>query len=271
MSGKKNQSDPLCDQLAAYEMGLLADAERLVYESHLDVCAECREELYAHAPAAVALTTEPGAYRAALEAASGGRSAGILHRLADRLRGLGPVRTLAPVAVAAILVLAILVPREGGDSPFADLVTLEVLPYTRVDVRAGGTDSTAAIFARGMEAYLAADYPTAAAELALVQARLRIESDTEPERPAGFAGQTALFRGVSLLLADQPEVAITALSEATDSPLPPVRDRARWYLGQAYLLTNQPVAAESLLAELEDSPVYRARARTLREALHDAQ
>jgi hypothetical protein len=271
MSAKSHHRDPLCDQLAAYEMGLLADDERLVFESHLGDCAACGEELYAHAPAVVALTTEPGVYRGALADAVGGERAGVLQRLSSWLQERASARVLAPVLVTAILALVVLLPREGAESPFADLAVLEPLPYVRVDVRAGADDSTAAIFARGMEAYLAADYSAAASELAQVLDRLRQVPGDGPDLPAGFADQTALYRGVSLLLSDRASEAIIALEGAVDSSLRPVRERARWYLCQAYLITDQPVAAEELLVELVRSPVYGVQAEALRQALHDAQ
>ncbi len=56
-----------CDQLAAYELGLLDNAQKAAFETHLHECDECLAEMYAHAPFAVAMTTDPGAYRRALD------------------------------------------------------------------------------------------------------------------------------------------------------------------------------------------------------------
>ena len=176
---------------------------------------------------------------------------------------------MAPLMAAAVLATVVLLPRGGADSPYRDLAVLEPLAYTRLAVRSGPADSAALVFERGMDAYLAEDYAGAAAELAEVPGLLQRHPEARSARQTGLAAQANLFRGVSLLLANDPATAIPVLAAAATSPLRPVQERALWNLVQAYLLTDQPIAAKEALAKLFASPIYGERARALRQKVHD--
>ena len=56
-------TDPkLGDLLAAYELGLLAGPDQARFETHLNDCPACQEELYQGAPTAESLRADPGRY-----------------------------------------------------------------------------------------------------------------------------------------------------------------------------------------------------------------
>jgi len=259
----------LCEQLAAYEMGLLDDAQRVGFESHLNACDECLGDLYAHAPVAAAMSSDPGIFRRAFRQTLTAKRPSQWSRISARWPGLGLGRLMVPLVAAAALAMVLLLPRGGADSPYRDLAVLEPLAYTRLEVRSGAGDSTALVFERGMDAYLAEDYAAAAAELAEVPGLLQRHPDARSGRQTGLAAQADLFRGVSLLLANDPAKAIPVLAAAAASPLLPVRERAQWNLVQAYLLTDQPIAAEEVLSKMLASPIYGERARALNQKLHD--
>jgi anti-sigma-K factor RskA len=117
------------DEVGAYLLGALSDAERASFEEHLAGCPECREELERLRPAADLLPrsveqVEPPASlkRSLMEVvereavgAAGGARAPKRRPLAERLRG----RWLRPALVPAAILLAIAVGfaagRLGGD------------------------------------------------------------------------------------------------------------------------------------------------------------
>lgn len=247
-----------CDRLTAYELGALDGSARREFEDHLRICDDCREEIYDHAPATVLLTSEPGRWAARLGAAAPGRS--LAGRLAAWLRP-PLVRAAVPVALAAVLVLAVLQPWQAPTSPWSDLAALEALPWTGLQVRAGADDAQQA-FAAAMELYVAEDWAGAGAALTDAAQAL----DASGAAPA-LRDQARLFAGVSHLLAADADAASGQLELATGSTLAPVAQRAAWNLAQARLLLDDPDGALSALARLEDSPVYAPRAAALAVAI----
>ncbi|MEN8005914.1 MAG: hypothetical protein ABFS42_02825 [Candidatus Krumholzibacteriota bacterium] len=268
MSDKNRNRHDTCDRLAAYEMGLLEDCERAAFETHLTDCEDCLTELYVHAPAAVAMTSDPGTFKQAFARSVAAAQPGLWRRLVDWLNNRGGGRVLAPIVVAATLALVLLWPRGEVDFSYGDFAVLDPLVYTHIEVRSGGSDSTAVVFDRGMESYVTGDYVSAVRELTLVRDLLVQFPDSAPARQAGFSDQAELYRGVSLLLAGDVPAAAEALSGAAASPIRPVRERAQWYLVQAHLVSNQPDAAEEFLTVLLNSPVYGSQALALLNALH---
>lgn len=244
----------VCDLLAAYEMGLLDEAQRRRFETHLDECDGCLEEIYAFAPASTAMTADPGRFRGAAVVATPSWTDRLSRILGDVLRP----RILAPVAAAAAVALLVLLPTG---SPWVDLAVVEPLPWTQITVRSG-EDPAQGLFTQGMTTYLDGRYEQAATTL-LRAADLLQQTD----RGAPGPEQARLYAGVSLLLARHPGAAKAPLQNAAASPLPPISQGADWYLAQAYLLTDRPDSAASVLSGLSASPVYGARARTLLERL----
>jgi len=238
-----------CDLLAAYELGLLDDPDRSRFETHLDDCPDCTEELYAFAPVSAALTTEPGRYaRAAAQAAQGP-----LARLARLLESLFQPRILAPVATVAVVALLVLLPTAPR---WGDLARVEPLAWSRVPVRAGDTPGEM-LFKEGMDQYAAGQYAEAADLLG--DASRTLEGSGSPT----IKGQAALYNGISLLLDGRPQTAKGPLQAAAANPLPPVAQGAGWYLAQACLLTDKPDSASLALTGLRASPVYAERASAL--------
>lgn len=262
MGRKDAPHQEICDQLAAYELGLLENVERYAFETHLTDCDECLAEMFEHAPTAVAMTSDPGTYRQALVP----ERAGLWQALAERWPNAGPGQILAPLAIAATLALLLFWPGGNSRSKYGDLFILEPLAYTVPDMRSGPQDSALVAFDAGMRWYVAADYHGAANELARMTDLM-----SAPDAPAlepGVADQVRLYHGVSLLLATDPENAIPVLIAASASTLPPIQERSHWYLAQAYLLNNEPKKAEDVLSGLASSPIYGDQARELLAKLH---
>lgn len=244
------------DRLAAYEIGMLEENERAQFEQHLTECSWCTEELYAHAPAAETLRSDPGRHAGMIEAAQAGRAPGLL----DRLRVLLQVRVLAPTAavVAAAVALVLLLPGETIVPPAptaAGLARIEALPYQSLELR-GGSDRLTRTLAEGLEAYEQGRYRLAAHQLDTVWKHAGGD-DSWSQRH-----QVALYLGVSLLLSDQADAAILPLEAASAARLRPLADRGRWYLAQARLLQERPCDSAKLLESLAGSPVYGDPAAT---------
>ena len=258
MSERNTTDLRTCDLLAAYEMGLLDDADRRRFEDHLDGCDDCLDELYSLAPVAAALTADPGSFAAA---ASTRRT--WTHRLLGILESLSQPRVLAPVAAAAALALLLLLPAAPR---WTNLATLEPLPYTRVNVRAGD-DQGSRLFTAGMARYTRGEYGPAAEILLKAADDLEDADGDGLAMPATSPDQARLYAGVSLLLDGRTSAAKAPLQAAAGDPLPPISENARWYLAQACLLTDRPDSAGLLLKALADSPVYGPRAKHLLEEM----
>jgi len=241
------------DLLAAYELGLLDDADRARFEAASREDPELLAELFEAAPELQILARDPDRYaraaRAALASAPGPRP-GLLERLRAALRP----RVLVPAAAVALaLVLVVLGPGRDG-AGLAELAVLEPLPTTEQQVRA---DAPAAElrFREAMGAYLDARWQDAAAGFA---AALAAGGEDWHRRD-----QARLYRGSSLLLDGRPEAAATELEAAAEAPLLPVREQATWQLAQARLRLDDAAGARAALEKLRDSPVLAEKARSL--------
>lgn len=249
-----------CDLLAAYELGLLEAAARSSFEAHLGDCDECLGELYAMAPTAAVLTTEPGRYLQAARtavAARGGRRG-----FAGWLGWRAGLRILAPV-VAVGLALFLFLPRANQQALFGPLAQIAPAPYTHIDVRSGGTAGIAASFTAGMSAYQNEDYDLAARELAAAAAAIAADPSAPAAHQPGLSDQIQLYLAVSLLLEARPRAALPHLDLAGESTIRPVSERALWYRAQAQLQLEEPEAALTALAALKNSPVYGPQAEAL--------
>jgi len=270
-------TDPeLGSHLAAYEMGLLPPEQQAVFEEHLRTCNACLDDLYAHAPTAAVLHGMPERLAAHLGPAGRpreeaeetphlGRRIGAALRDWFLPRGWTEAwRPLLPVAVAAVLVILV-IRSPGGPTDLAGLARIEPLPYQRLETRAAGTDEGRRLFAQGMDAYIRAAYPEAAALLSRAIPLLR------SERSRDASDQAAIHAGVSFLLAGNADSAATCLEIAHGSPLPVLADRARWYLAQAALRRADAHTALRLLDSLAlGSPGYGARAAEQLRAVRGA-
>ncbi|MFH2052805.1 MAG: zf-HC2 domain-containing protein [bacterium] len=266
MSDRTTERDGCaCDLLAAYELGLLDPDERRDFENHLAGCPDCQDEIYAHAPVAMALQEDPDRFARAAQPVLAGSRAGLRERLSGWLTFPWP-RILAPAALVAAAVLVLVLPAVRQGSDLTGLAVVDPLPYARIEMRAGAEEPVR-LFQEGMDSYIAGDYGLAADRLtSAAEIQEAWPADTGP-LPAGLLDQTRIYLGVSLLLADRPGPALDPLTRAAGSPLPPLAERARWYLAQACLLTDRAEAAREALTPLVASPVFGARAQALLEQL----
>ncbi len=241
------------DLLAAYELGLLDDAERARFEAATREDADVLDDLFESAPDAMMLAQDPGRFaaaaRSALADAKPRETVGLLHRL----RGLLRVRVLVPVAVALAMVFMVLGP-DGGDKSVTDLAVVAPLHATRQTVRADAPAAEAR-FRDAMDAYLDARWSDAAESL---EEALAAGGDTWPRRD-----QAHLYLGSSLLLDGQAEAATTALEEATSASVLPVREQATWQLAHARLTLDDAAGARAALETLSASPVLAEKALAL--------
>lgn len=234
---------------SAYELGLLGPVEQARFEEHLNHCPACLEQLYGDAPATAVLRADPAAAARRLRAVPAPA------RGARRRFGSSPWRLVAPVAVAGAALL-LLILRPGGAPDPADLARLEALPYVKLETRQAQRAEIRAGFEEAMDAYRQGDYGAAAPMLAVLARRPG--DSTEPT----WAEQVALYAGVGFLLAGEPDSARAYLERSLTSRLPVLRDRSRWYLGQALLLQGEEAGARVHLRALAaGSPGYGTRAR----------
>jgi anti-sigma-K factor RskA/putative zinc finger protein len=158
------------DEVGAYLLGALTDAERSAFEEHLATCPECRHELQRLRPAAELLPRSveqvepPSSLKASLmevverEAAEAGTAEPAQRRqrrsLGERVREL--VRPMRPLVVASVLAVGVLagfaVAQLGGGNDTRTLqasVNAQVLPHAsgRLNVE---TDGQAILEVRGM-------------------------------------------------------------------------------------------------------------------------
>jgi len=251
---KHEKKTAVADLLAAYEMGLLDDADRRRFEKATLEDPDLLDELFEMAPHAQAIVERPAevhaAAREALDAARG--SAG--SRLKAVFARLFSPRVLVPAAVAAALVLALLNLDQGGGELRA-LASLDPLPYAEVAVR-GDEPDRERLYLEAMIAYADSRFGTAATGLTT--------AIDEYEGTWSHLQQARLYLGVSLLQLDRPVEAVSRLEAGAESPIPPIADGSRWYLAQAYLMQENEMEAVSLLETLRDgSPVYGTAAGDL--------
>ncbi len=232
-------------RIAAYELGLLDAIERRAFEAHVAACESCRDDLAATADVATILTGDPRGVASALRRAE---SADSLRRALRRW--LGVPRVLVPALGAAAALAWFFVLRQP--SP-ASLARIEPLPYVPLISRDAHEEDAASVYSRAMERYAQRDWDGAAGLLEQALA-------ATPPLPPGKRDQAQVYHGICLLLEQRPEAAVEPLERATESSLPVVADRARWYLAQASLTLGQTARAETLLASLAASPGYAAEA-----------
>jgi hypothetical protein len=249
----KNSQSP-CDLLTAYEMGLLENQERTSFEAHLDDCVDCLDGLYALAPAVLEMQKNPGQYASAMERSLAGGKSSPMGQLQDLLGRLFNVRVLVPLAVTAVAVLVIINPFSGVDS-VSQLADMTALPYTKIEVRSGGSSNSADDFKSAMVHYQNTDYCAAAP--------LLVQALAGEIKPVAANDQGTLYAGVSYLLCGQNEQAIVLLKDSAASGIPPVAQKSLWYLAQAQLRSNNSEAAITALKLLSDSPVYGDQAKDL--------
>jgi len=209
------------------------------------------EELFAMAPAALELQSNPGRYARTMEQALADPGRNFLTELLDRFFN---VRVLVPLVATAAIALLIINPFSGPAS-LSHLADFHALPYSQIDVRSGNNGTAVQHFTEGMGYYQQADYCTAGP--LLVQA---LEGGIEPE----FArDQGTLYAGVSYLICGQNEKALAMLNLSAESTIQPVAQKSLWYLGQTHLQDNNKLAAVAALESLLDSPVYARQAQEL--------
>jgi len=217
------------ERLDAYRSKEVEEPARIAIETHLRLCAACRESLE-H----LSYLDEPDAKKRSLR--------------------------LALVAAAAVLAVAagvfLFESRSEREEILARLSQIDPPPYLESRPRSGALD--AAAFERlenGMRAYLAADYAGAIEGLEpLVLEHPEIQ-------------QASFFLATCYLLTGENEPAVSLLESLAREP-GPYAERARFYLAKAHLrLDDVGRAREELEAVLSMGGRYEGEARAILEEL----
>jgi len=243
------------DLLAAYELGLLDADDRVRVENALAEQPDLLDDLYDAAPETQLLLADPGRFAGAARAALDTPP-----RWRTWLDTLSRPRVLAPVALAAALAAVMLWP-DGAPRYLTELADPRPLPAIQLELRSGAAEADAG-YHQAMAAYIDGRWHEAAAGFATALAAA--------EPAWGHRDQAHLYAGSSLLLAERPLDALASLQAAAASPLPPVREQARWQLAQAHLLMGQADAAREHLDALRGSPVFGDRVTDLLDTLGSA-
>jgi len=255
-----------CDLLAAYELNILEEAERRLFETHLPDCPDCLEELFAHAPVVTELLREPGLYAGRMTRPQSDPS--LWNRLAAIFRRQ-PARVVAPLLVAALLAFVVFLPRNEA-SPFPGLARTDAPAYSVIPVRSGATADWQPLWQEGMLLYVAEEFAAAAARLEQAVPLLEQAVAADPHQRRHL-DNARFYLGASRMLTGDADAAVPPLEAAATSHLPPVRQKSLWYLAQVHLLQDDPDGALAVLAPLESSPVYGPRARDQVAAIRSAR
>lgn len=251
--------------IAAYELGLLEEAERKQFVSHLIECFHCHNELYSMAPLM-------GVLRARREAALSRRQRQAVAVAAAVGQSVWKQRIFLAaasiiLATGAIIVVLLLRDSSLPPSPTPPIARTPVsweklvVPKAdyvppRLDLLRGG-DATA-LFNRAIKNYENGNYGIAAQQFEGV---VRLQPDNS---------SAYFYWGVALLLADRSAQAIAPLEKAVDLEGGSLRDRARYYLALAYLKTRQLDRARAQLeAILQNTCPYRVHAEELLRQLRE--
>jgi len=257
MSDSKNNRSPGAeDLLAAYELGLLDDADRVRFEAATRDDPELLEELFDAAPIIQALHDDPARFAAAARVARTELRSGFSRRIIGWFAALVQPRFAVPLAISAVaLVFVVFAPQNES---WKDLAVLEPLAVSRYEVRAGAP--AADEFYRGaLDAYLENRWADAAVELENALALAAADW--------ARTDQARLYLGSSLLLEGRIDAAVTVFEQILESPLVPIRERAAWQLVQARLVLGDVEGARTGLEGLQSSPVFGEKAEALLEAL----
>lgn len=142
------------------------------------------------------------------------------------------------LVTTSLIILLFILPRtsQHPDNPYLTYLSFEKAPYQRL--RTAVETEAQRFFTQGMEAYLKDDYIGAISHLARA-------TELNPRE-----GNWWLYLGVCYYLERQADPGIESLSIADSLTVNTMRNRAKWYLGQAYLLSGDARMAIPLLEEL---------------------
>ncbi len=260
--------------ITQYELDVLNEEERTLFEDHLLECSFCRrkiEELHPYME-----TIQQNKKQILKELAHEGvnfselkqeillRSEKIPHKtgsfnnifknIDDFFRGIFSSKEIIPaLAMTAILIFFLIVPPHPvATNPYLPLVSFDQAFYQQASFRSIEESSVAGDFKQGMEYYLEEDYPRAIAHL-------KTAADADSAK-----GDYWLYLGVSYFLNRHAEEAIEALSYAVTICESVQKNRALWYLAQSYLSAgNAQMALPALETLASQGFEYSAEADTL--------
>lgn len=253
-------NQPIGRLIARYELGALDPAEQAAFESHLIQCQYCHNEVYSMAPFMGALRKHREAVlrgeipsdRAAVQAA--------FDALAPPQPAFWfrwPVLAAASVLIAVSIGLLALYLNQRSQPGPSEVTTNtsptqvpkpEIVPPDLQMVLRGSK-----AFEQAMDTFRKNDFQTAVRELEVVS---RLEPDN---------AEAHFYWGVSLLMLNRSQEAITPLKKAIPLSSGEQRENGHYYLALAYLNTNQPEPALTQLEKvIELNGPHRAEAEKLK-------
>jgi tetratricopeptide (TPR) repeat protein len=219
--------------ISLYEFGQLSNEEKKAFENHLLDCDHCFQSLYEMSPVTRLMRQYPEFFFKALKAEHrssvkkkiGGIRSELWARIRNALAPLPrPIWLLAPIAAAALIVMAIHLAAPTGE--YSDLARIEPIPYIPIAMRAGEaqTENTR-LFKESMQFYASGDYQSAIAKLSLLVAKESTNAEAH------------FYLGLCYLLSRQTvDSAIIHLEKALTLGDNSFAEKCHWYLGNAFLL-----------------------------------
>ncbi len=176
-------------------------------------------------------------------------------------------RRLSPWPLVAALVVtaaAVWWAFSRGPATFTDLASLDVPPYSAVDLSQAGSLTLVPVFELGMKRFQDGDWAGAVEQLSRADRMLRTNPNAGPPAQPTFIPFVRLYLGVSRLRAGQVQEALAIFDELSDPQVVlPLRERGLWYGAQSRLLLGDGAGAALQLDQLAGSPVYGQSAPAL--------
>lgn len=165
---------------------------------------------------------------------------------------------------AAVTLVAVWWAFHRGPATFTDLASLDVPPYSPVDLSQAGSPTLAPIFQLGMKHYEDGDWAGAIEQLSRADRMLRARPNAGPPEQPLFLPFLRMYLGVCQLRAGQVRESLALFDELADPQVAlPLRERGLWYGAQARLLLGDGAGAALQLDQLTGSPVYGQTAPAL--------
>lgn len=240
--------------IAQYELGVLDDEDRDLFEEHLMDCEFCRNELAELSPVTHLLRKHQPAISATLRAEAEEMindnppvpvGLNVFERIGrffgDIKESLSLPRVYAPALVVAtvVVVFAVVLYHNAVQNPYTEYLTFEPLAYTEMTLRGEESVETEQVFNQGMKEYCSGHFSQAA----------NILEDAVKQSPKTW--KYWMYLGICQYLSRQPQQAIDALKKADELTKYAFKSEIRWYLFQSYILNQDISRADSIYALLK--------------------
>lgn len=248
--------------ITLYEFDQLSRKDRIKFEAHLLECEYCLQSLEAMAPVVNIMRNQKQEFLSVLPHEFKRKSYKNFFTFIKDLIGkifsvLTTKQFLVPaVSVAVVVLIAVFIVNRQHSSDLAQYSKLaQINPVPYVPLRTMGTDDkngAKEYFIHGMQHYSGANY---------LQAAVSLDSAAQRD-PQNMEIQ--FYLGLSRLLADDIENAISCFLIVIENYENPFLVKAYWYLGKAYLKNADPgKASEQFKKVCELGGSYQTEAKAI--------